>query len=272
MTKKVIFLDIDGTIRNFDGTIPESTKQAVRAAREHGHEVCISTGRPLFQVRPDVLEIGFDGVISDSGGYVEYKGKCVRSACFEQNLFLELGEWLLSHRCIMELQRWDRNFVPVEVQKPYQMIIDGMIAAMGKGADDFVKHLAGYEPDWRSVTEVEKLLYFADGETTQLLREWDGRLHMTSFCIPNTALHGGEISPLHVYKREGMISIMQASGVAREDTIAVGDSDNDIDMLEYAAVGIAMGNGTPGAKAAADMVTGALMEDGLADAFTRLGL
>ncbi|MCF0133096.1 MAG: HAD family phosphatase [Blautia sp.] len=273
MNKKIIFLDIDGTIRNFDGTIPDSTVSAIQKAREHGHKVCISTGRPLFQVSREVLNIGFDGVISDSGGYVVYEGECVRNACYDPKLYTELCGDLLRKGCIVELQRHDRGFVPVEVQKQYQLVIQGMIATMGEGADDFVKNLPGYEPDWKSVTGIEKILYFCSKEVYEQIRqEWGEKVHVTSFSIPNTAVYGGEISPMNIKKKEGMISILEKAGFSREDTIAIGDSDNDIDMLEFAAVGVAMGSGTVNAKAAADFVTDPLMQDGLAHAFEKLGL
>ena len=75
---KIVFLDIDGTIRGFDGHVPDSAAAAIRQARAAGHKVLISSGRPLCQIEPGIIDIGFDGIISGSGSYVLYEGKCVR--------------------------------------------------------------------------------------------------------------------------------------------------------------------------------------------------
>ena len=64
----------------------------------------------------------------------------------------------------------------------------------------------------------------------------------------------------------------EALGIAREDTFAIGDSVNDLAMLEYAGHGIAMGNGTPEAKQVADYVTTELADDGIYHALAHFGL
>ena len=67
-------------------------------------------------------------------------------------------------------------------------------------------------------------------------------------------------------------AVCEKLGIDREDTYAFGDSVNDLDMLKYAAYGIAMGNGTPEAKAAADYVTDDLLEDGIYNACAHFAL
>ena len=62
------------------------------------------------------------------------------------------------------------------------------------------------------------------------------------------------------------------AGIAKEDTIAFGDGPNDFDMIEYAAVGVAMGNAVEGLKSRADLITKGIDEDGIAHALHTLGL
>ncbi|MED4228943.1 HAD hydrolase family protein [Neobacillus cucumis] len=69
--KKFIFLDIDGTLMNDNGVIPDSATLAVRKARENGHLVFICTGRSRNIIFPEILEVGFDGIIGAAGGYIE---------------------------------------------------------------------------------------------------------------------------------------------------------------------------------------------------------
>lgn len=69
--QKIIFMDVDGTLVNDHGEIPESAKLAVRKARENGHLVYLSTGRSKSELFSHVLEVGFDGIIGAAGGYIE---------------------------------------------------------------------------------------------------------------------------------------------------------------------------------------------------------
>ena len=81
-----------------------------------------------------------------------------------------------------------------------------------------------------------------------------------------------EMVPKGHTKATGIGKMCEALGIDRTDTYAVGDSVNDLSMLEYAGVGISMGNGSPEAKAAADYVTTDLNEDGIYNAMVRFGL
>ncbi|WP_264757794.1 HAD family hydrolase [Neobacillus dielmonensis] len=71
--KKAIFIDVDGTLVNQNGVVPESAKFAVQKARENGHLVFICTGRSKAILFPEILEVGFDGVIGSAGGYIEMR-------------------------------------------------------------------------------------------------------------------------------------------------------------------------------------------------------
>ena len=83
MDKKVVFLDIDGTIVDFFGNIPESTKTAIRKARENGHYMVVCSGRSKFQIAKEVLDLGIDGIVAAAGAYVEYE-EIGRASCRER--------------------------------------------------------------------------------------------------------------------------------------------------------------------------------------------
>ena len=80
---KLIFLDIDGTIRDFDGTVLESGVEAIRKARQNGHEVFLNTGRLYCRIEKKIRDIGFDGVVASSGGYIEYQGERIGHKYFK---------------------------------------------------------------------------------------------------------------------------------------------------------------------------------------------
>ena len=75
MEKKVVFLDIDGTLVNASGIIPESAKYAIKKARENGHKMVLCSGRGRFQLPEELLRLGIDGIISSDGAAVLSDGE-----------------------------------------------------------------------------------------------------------------------------------------------------------------------------------------------------
>ena len=79
MQTKVFFFDIDGTLVNFDGTILDSTVQALQRLKENGHKLILCTGRSKFQIYDELFRrISFDGIIAGAGTYVEYHDQILR--------------------------------------------------------------------------------------------------------------------------------------------------------------------------------------------------
>ena len=71
---KVIFVDVDGTLVDYEGNLPQSAVKAIRAARKNGHKVYICTGRSKAEVYQNIWDIGLDGMIGANGAYVEHEG------------------------------------------------------------------------------------------------------------------------------------------------------------------------------------------------------
>ena len=100
--RKIIFLDVDGTLVDYEGRIPKSAIQAIRAARKGGHRVYICTGRSKAEVYQELWDIGLDGMIGGNGSYVEDGGhvvlhqlitkeQCVRIVDYLHEKGLEIG-------------------------------------------------------------------------------------------------------------------------------------------------------------------------------------
>ena len=269
---KIIFLDIDGTIRDFDGLIPASAVRAIRAARAAGHKVCISSGRPCSQIDPRVLEIGFDGVVSSAGGTVSYGGEWLSRRVFSPEDADEICWFLIENNCLFEFGNRLQTGV-LRVQEACYRELSGRIQRqLGSGAAKLLGDLTAVEAV-SAMPEIEKIMYFSrDALRDRILEAFGSRVRVVEFSIPNCGDHGGEITPAGVDKAAGISVILEAAGFTPEDAVAVGDSDNDIEMLQLAAVGVAMGNGSPAVKQCADLVTASLREDGLEKAFLRLGL
>ena len=70
MNRKLILMDVDGTLCNDEGYVPDSTRRAIQLARQQGHLVFLCTGRSKAELYDFIMDVGFDGVIGAGGGYV----------------------------------------------------------------------------------------------------------------------------------------------------------------------------------------------------------
>lgn len=75
--KKIIFFDIDGTLIGHSFTVTEKNKQAIKQLKKNNYLVFLATGRPLSYIENEILDIGFDGVIASAGGTIYYQGQCI---------------------------------------------------------------------------------------------------------------------------------------------------------------------------------------------------
>ncbi len=77
MNTKYIFLDVDGTLINYNGNLPESAIEAIKAAQANGHRVLPLTGRSKAEMYDYILDVGFDGYIGGNGAYIEYEDEVI---------------------------------------------------------------------------------------------------------------------------------------------------------------------------------------------------
>ncbi|WP_286151812.1 HAD family hydrolase [Sporofaciens musculi] len=268
---KLIFLDIDGTIRDFDGTVLESGMEAIRKARQNGHEVFLNTGRLYCRIEKKIRDIGFDGVVASSGGYIEYQGERIGHKYFTQLAYIELMKDLLEQDCVVEMGNNKECYVLQENWEDYcriytklceKLCVDESEALMPRPVESLLE-----------VPDVEQLVVFSRDEVSrEILSKWGYSFHITHLCLPYSERWAGEITPNYITKAEAIRQILKMRECGREDTVAIGDGDNDIEMIRFAGTGVAMGNGSPWAKEIADYVTAPIKEDGLWKAFRHLGL
>ena len=96
MSNKIIFIDVDGTLLDYENKLPESAVKAIRQARKNGHKVYICTGRSKAEVYDYVWNIGFDGMIGGNGSYVEDNGHVVMHQLITLEQCKHIVDWLHS--------------------------------------------------------------------------------------------------------------------------------------------------------------------------------
>lgn len=275
MKRKLIFLDVDGTLTEPGSNVPPpSAAEAIRRARESGNPVFLCTGRNFGMLKP-VLRYGFDGVIASSGGYI---------CCGDEVIY--------DHPFTKEMK--EKIFEALEDERIYHTIecLDG--AYTDEAFKDFLRENAHKGSNiellrWRRQIEeslnirpmeeyrgqpVYKVIVMCRDE--ELLAQARKRLGANvEFCVQEPDKFGyvnAEIINSEFNKGTGIKKVCVHLGIPLENTIAFGDSMNDIEMLETAALGICMENGSPRLKALADGICPSVNEDGLFYAFEKLRL
>lgn len=276
---KIIFLDVDGTIVDYDNHIPDSAREAIRKARENGHLVYVCTGRSKAEMPDEIWNIGFDGMIGGNGSYVEHKGQILLHQLIPYETAKRVVDWLEARGLEFYLESNNglfasRNFR--EVARPTLRTY-----ALGKGAsEDQVLHMEAedalhgliydgnlYRDDLNKISFI--LHSYQDHlDSKEAFPElkagtWGGRGEEALF---------GDLGVKDINKAYAVDLILDHLGADRTDTIAVGDAKVDIPMLEACQIGVAMGNGGPEILAVADLITDDVREDGLYKAFEKLGL
>ena len=274
---KIILLDVDGTLVDYENRLPSSAVTAIRQARSCGHRVYICTGRSKAEVYPNLWEIGLDGMIGGNGSYVEDGGQVVMHRLITLEQCRRIVDWLHgrglefyleSNNGLFASERFEEAALPAirlyskRKEKPgaEQLTLRDAFPDMIFGGelyrDDLNKVsflLSGYQ-DYLDASDA-----FPDLKAGT----WGGKDEEALF---------GDLGVKDIDKAAAVRTLVDYLHADMRDTIAFGDAKVDIPMLECCAYGVAMENGGPEIRAMADYVTDAVENDGLYKAFDKLGL
>lgn len=274
---KIIFIDVDGTLVDYENHLPESAVLAIRKAREKGHKVYICTGRSKAEVYQNIWDIGLDGMIGGNGSYVEEHGEII----FHQLITLEqckqIVDWLHAKGLEFYLESNNGLFASENFENACEGTIQEYSRRKGKSGAENIKIrdvfpemiFDGelYRNDLNKVSyKLNSYQDFLDAKEQFLDMQngtWGG--------AGETALFG-DIGVKDISKERAIDCLLKHLSASREDTIAFGDAKIDIPMLEYCQIGVAMGSGGEEIKAMADYVTDDVDKDGLYKAFVHFGL
>jgi len=268
---KALFFDIDGTLVNFRGQMPDSTRKALRQAKEKGHMLVICSGRSVCQIYPWLLDMEFDGLIAASGAYVEYGHQVIYEHHMEEKTVARVCALLEEAHAVYSAQTRRRVVATRDCAERMRKRFQSMRADVDAAEKMNIVVEAVENPGQRP--DIEKFNFFDSGIPIAEIQKRLGEecdVTAMSFDIPTE--RDGEISSRGINKALGIQKFIEHAGIAREDTAAFGDGANDLDMLAYAQVGVVMGNALDEIKERADYVTDAIDEDGLAHAMSALRL
>lgn len=276
---KIIFLDVDGTLINYEGKLPDSAREAVKKARANGHRVYICTGCSKAEImQRDLGEL--DGMIGGNGAYVEDHETVVMHQGLTKDQVKHIVDWCNDRHLGFYLESNSGMYCNDYMleQGPSTMVK----YAQGKGADSgqaqamaqsFVGGFLLAHGDDLYRDDVNKISFILSSYQDHLdskkefptleANTWGGRGELALF---------GDLGPTGITKRHAIEVLLEYLHADVKDTVSFGDAKIDLSMFECCAYNVAMGNGGEEIRAAADYVTTDVDEDGLHHAFQYLGV
>ena len=253
MGKKAVFFDIDGTLLIQGRQVVESTVEAIRKIRANGHLAFICSGRSRIMIpQTPVLDMGFDGIVGACGTYGEYEGKEVFRYSLDKQQLEELISVFRKYHAMYILEGTEYIYYDEEMVNDFE-------------EDWYLQYVNDTIPhNFLPVQNVERIdackasIHAKNTDPEEVY----GKLRR-NFEVLEHVFGVAEFVPKGFSKAKGIELMCEKLGIDRADTIAVGDSINDVDMLKYAGIGICMGNGSEPAKACADYITSDILDDGI---------
>ncbi|MCD8313173.1 MAG: Cof-type HAD-IIB family hydrolase [Bacteroidales bacterium] len=254
---RIAFFDIDNTLVAFGSRkIEPSARAALDALREAGVKIFISSGRHKC-VMSNLGGYPFDGYICVNGGLVMIGDEYVFRHPIPRQDSVAIA------RAMRE------NAIPLIIY-----IEAGVRMSFSDANSD--RMLAKLCIPLPQLTDIERMAQEVDiYQFTPFLKK--GQEKILDTYPSNTLLSRWndefvDLNPADVTKATGMQEVMAHYGFSREESIAFGDGGNDIQMLQYAGIGVAMGNATPDVKEMADFVTTSVDDGGVAGALRHFGI
>lgn len=271
---KLIFFDVDGTLMTSKNYLPRSTKQAIQKLQENGHIPVISTGRPPAMLAPVAEELKIKSYISLNGQHIVAEGNTI----YSNALPTEALEQLIK----TSYKQGDRTFLLTADQVIGNTFMSEMMDP------DFLTYVYTHLSKVPTEVTLELFKHMTEKPLERERYEMeDVLMAFVNTAEENDAFYQQNFPELHFtratplvseaimkgsHKAAGMKHISNYFGFSLEDSIAFGDSLNDLEMLEFAETGVAMGNGRKELKEVADYITADVEEAGIYKGLKRLEL
>lgn len=258
---KLIFFDIDGTLLpNGSAVIPESAKEAVCRARKNGHICMINTGRTRRMVGPELTnQLEFDGYLLGCGTMVIYHDEIL----FHKTFTMEQ-----SKRIMDALGFYEIDAILEGSEDDYCALPENMHTDFFR---EYVKYYREFHFDTYAVAlgKYDKLYAYVNNQRDMegFYREFKEEL---DFIDREKGFY--EIVPAGYSKASAITYMAELLNIPMKDTVAIGDSNNDLSMLQCVGTSIAMGNSTQRVLDMADYVTTDVDKDGIWNALKWLGV
>lgn len=260
MDYKIIVLDLDGTLTNKDKIITPKTKEMLMKAQKQGTLVVLASGRPTYGVMPLAKELELEAY----GGYIlSFNGGIIincrtREVVFASQLPVE------ANKRIVDLAV-DQGVNILTYKGDRIITMDGACPYVEKEAFINKLEVAQIE-DFRNYVNfpVPKFLMLDDGDFLAMVEPRVKAALGKNFSVYRSEPYFLEILPKGIDKAQSLERLLDRVGLTKDQMICCGDGYNDLSMIRYAGLGVAMENAVLPVRNAADYITKSNNEDGIA--------
>ena len=267
---KLIAIDLDGTLLTKNLEISKENLAAIKQARERGVHVVIATGRPMLFTKPymKVLNLDTPYIMYNGGHIMNADQSTIESNFLTEDQVLETVSLLEQHNTAYMLYTDNTVFYKpckrIEFLKEMAQHVEESLRAKFELVTDFKKVIKENKFNKVLIVEENKEQYPIVYERFMKLSGTYDILMSSSFYI--------EVIPKGTSKGTALEKVGKLLNVKQSEIMAIGDQENDVTMIEYAGIGIAMGNAIESVKKQADYVTLTNKENGVAHAIKRFVL
>lgn len=272
MAYKLVCIDVDGTLLNNKHRITKRTKEILQKAHEMGVHIVISTGRMYTDAEYYSNLIGVKSpVIASNGAFIKEKDtdKVIYKDVLGESLSLELLDLFRKYR-IQPYFCTPHRFYYGDIMFKLFYWAATIVGSRSNKLD--VKYVHSWDR-WRKILHQERdnivksEIIYRDAALICEMR--DKLMGLPQLEIVDSSRHNIEITRKGVSKGKAVEMLAVHYGLKREEIITIGDSENDLSMIEYAGLGIAMGNASDRVKQKADYTTDTNDNEGVANAINK---
>ena len=243
----IVCIDFDGTLMHSEsGTIPESSVEAIRLLKANGHVPVIATGRNLYLLENHPRELGIEHVIGSNGAFIYSNGELIYGKPMTESGIKPLVEAL-------QAENIDYTFSTHDRYVTHQMV--------GSDILGFSKHFnmrpPEIDPNFNDYNQIFQINIFSQDDLSEVVKK------ASPFHFLRASFNGYDVIEGALYKEAGIAELKKLWSIKDDQIMAIGDGMNDVGMIEYAHIGIAMGNAQEPAKAVANYVTDRVENEGL---------
>lgn len=266
MSIKLVAIDIDGTLLDSNRKISPKVKETLQRANESGIYIVLCTGRPLPGVTEQLAELDLYG---PNDYVITYNGSLVQAT--QSNEII--SQYTLSYEDFLEIELTARK-----AGVHLHTIDDKAIYTANRDIGKYTVHeayLVDMPLKYRTVEEMTpdmsiiKMMMIDEPEVLDQAISVLPESFTTKFTTVKSTEFYYEILNKEASKGNALAKLADHLGIAQSEVMAIGDNENDLSMIEYAGIGVAMGNATENVKRAADILTTSNDEDGVAEALLK---
>lgn len=270
VSPRAVFVDVDGTLCDSRQRVPDSAIRALAQARERGHRLFVCTGRSVPEVYPRFVDLGFEGIVGGAGGYAAVGNEVL------------LDERMPREHVDVLTALWEDLDAFFIWQGPDQMgpsegYLDFFVPRAGKHPEDWIEYARSITPfivdiDGGSFTKVTAYVPPKKASMERVTAALPDGYRAIIGSVGAAGYVPFEVVPAHLSKAVGIRAICQHVGIPLSHTVALGDSNNDVEAVATASLGISIGGDCDALVDVADIVAPAVSDDGLAWALRAAGL